>query len=175
MNKVKIPDEFNTKDVSFFLNKLMKNNSQFFIPKNIIDFVRNIDNRGDRQITLYVLYKIITDLKLSIDITPIPVNGLSFKNYNNNESLCVYHCHLNAQKVLIWYVNKNDNQLNIDIKYIDHPDDNYKSILNDIYKNSNGYNTITNQYFKDCKNNTYLKDNFIFKWKDFIKKYINEF
>ena len=173
MNKVRIPDELNEKDSLFFVSKIIKIKSDIHISKDVIYFVNNIENRGDKQIILYVLYKIAMGGRIDVVIDPTPKNGLQFTDYKSKESLCIFHCHLNNDKVLIWYLEKINDKLNLKIEYIDHPQDDYKMILNNIYKNSNGYNIYTNQYFKDYKNNTYLKDNFIFKWKDFIKKYIN--
>ena len=74
--------------------------------------------------------------------------------------------------VLLWYVSKRSNdELNLEIEYIQHPSDvdNYKSILKNIYKNTDGFNTITSKYFKDYINTTYLKDHFILRWFNFKK------
>ena len=169
MNKVIIPEEINNKDYLFLVNKLLKNKSKFIISSLIINFAKNIENRGDRQIILYVLYKIITDIKLDLDISPIPKNGLEFNDYNNDNPLGIFHCHLNNDKVLIWYVEKINDKLNIKIEYIDHPQDNYESVLKKIYNSPYGYNMNINEYFKNYKSETYLKDSFVFTWTDFIK------
>jgi len=42
-------------------------------------------------------------------------------------------------------------------------------ILKNIYKNTNGFNLYTGKYFKDYFNTTYLKEDFIQKWFNFIK------
>jgi hypothetical protein len=173
VNKVIIEDEINVKEQGFFNKEFYKNKSDFSLSKEVIKEVNDIENRGDRQIIYYVLYKIITDKKLDINISPSPKNGLLFTDYDNKpKSLEIFHCHLNNSKVLIWYVTKDQNDvLNLEIKYIDHPDDDYKSILIDIYKSTDGYNTVTNEYFKNYQKSTYLKDNFIFiqKWFNFIR------
>ena len=74
--------------------------------------------------------------------------------------------------VLIWYVTKDSNDnLNLEIEYIKHPTDidNYKTILKQIYKNPNGWNLYSKNYIKDYFNATYLKENFIQKWINFIR------
>lgn len=60
MNKVIIEPDLNIKDQSFFNKSFAKNRSIFDISKDIIIFVNSLNNRGDRQIIYYVLYKIIT-------------------------------------------------------------------------------------------------------------------
>lgn len=73
--------------------------------------------------------------------------------------------------ILIWYVEKDSsNNLNLKIEYIKHPNDNYKLVLKNIYKNTDGFNIITNEYFKNYRSSTYLKDNFIEKWFNFKNK-----
>ena len=167
MPKVIIENDLNVKDYKWFKKKLLLIKSDFNVSKlsNIID---NIQNRGDRQIIYYVIYKIITENKLTPSITPIPKRGLSF-NDSSTGLLAIYHCHLYGDMVLIWYVTKdvNDN-LHLEIKYTKHPVK-YDNILKNIYKNTDGWNTITNQYFKDYRCNTYLKDHFIQRWFKFIK------
>ena len=173
MNKVIVEPELNIKEKPFFNKEFSKNKSDFKLSKNLLKFVNEIENRGDRQIIYYVIYKIITEGKLDIDISPTPKNGLSFTDLDNKpKSLGIYHCHLNNSKVLIWYVSKDsDNNINLEIQYINHPSDDYKSVLKYIYENTDGYNTVTNQYFKDYRGSTYLKDSFRFikKWLSFIK------
>jgi hypothetical protein len=170
VNKVIIEDELNVKEQVFFNKSFTKNKSNFILSKELIKEVNDIENRGDRQIIYYVLYKIITDNKLDINISPTPKNGILFTDLKNKpNSLEIFHCHLNNSKVLIWYVTKDQNDiLNLEIKYIDHPSDDYKSILKNIYKNTDGFNTITNEYFKNYQRSTYLKDSFIQKWIEFI-------
>jgi hypothetical protein len=169
MPKVIIEDSLNNQDQSFFNKEFSKNKSQFKLSKSLINFVNNIENKGDRQIIYFVIYKIITENKITPSINPIPQRGLSF-NDNNTGLLSIYHCHLFGDMVLIWYVTKdvNDN-LHLEIEYIKHPIK-YDDILKNIYKNTDGWNTITNQYFKDYRNSTYLKDNFIQRWSNFIQK-----
>jgi len=172
MNKVIIENDLNNEDQAFFNKSFAKNKSKFNLSKELLKFVNNIQNRGDRQIIYYVIYRIITDKDIvNIGISPTPNKGLSFIDYDNKpNSLGIYHCHLNNNKVLIWYVSKDANDiLNLEIEYIDHPTDDYKSVLKNIYTNTNGYNTITNQYFKNYRSKTYLKDSFIQKWLNFIK------
>jgi len=171
MNKVILEGDLNNKKIKYFIKRISNNKSDFEISNSLKKDISLIPNRGDQQIIYYVLYKIITENKLDIDISPTPNNGLSFTDYDNKpNSLGIYHCHLNNNKVLIWYVEKvSTNILNLEIEYIDHPTDDYKSVLKNIYKNTNGYNTITNQYFKNYRSKTYLKDSFIQKWLNFIK------
>lgn len=173
MNKVIIEDELNIKENSFFNKVFAKNKSRYKLSKDLIKEVNDIENRGDRQIIYYVLYKIITENKLDINISPTPKNGLLFIDFDNKSKyLGIYHCHLNNTKVLIWYVSKDQNDiLNLEIKYIDHPIDDYKSTLKNIYKNTDGYNIITNEYFKNYRKSTYLKDSFIQKWLNFINNF----
>jgi hypothetical protein len=175
MNKVIVDDELNVKEQSFFNKAFSKNKSNFKLSRYLLKSVNDFENRGDRQIIYYVLYKIITENKLHINVSPIPKNGLSFIDLNNKPtSLGIYHCHLNNSKVLIWYVTKDSsNNLNLEIEYIDHPSDDYKQVLKNIYENTQGYNTITGQYFKDYRTSTYLKDSFIFiqKWFSFIDNF----
>jgi len=171
MNKVIIENDLNNEDQAFFNKSFAKNKSKFNLSKELLKFVNNIQNRGDRQIIYYVIYKIITENKLHVNISPRPNKGLLFTDYDNKpNTLEIFHCHLNNNKVLIWYVEKDYNDiLNLEIEYIDHPTDDYKFVLKNIYKNTNGYNTITNQYFKNYRSKTYLKDSFIQKWLNFIK------
>ena len=68
MNKVIIEDELNIKENSFFNKVFAKNKSRYKLSKDLIKEVNDIENRGDRQIIYYVLYKIITDKKLDINI-----------------------------------------------------------------------------------------------------------
>jgi hypothetical protein len=68
MPRVLIEDSLNNKDQSFYNKSFSKNKSQFKLSKSLINFVNNIENKGDRQIIYYVLYKIITDKKLDINI-----------------------------------------------------------------------------------------------------------
>lgn len=170
MPRVLIEDSLNNKDQSFYNKSFSKNKSQFKLSKSLINFVNNIENKGDRQIIYYVIYRIITENKISIN--PTPKNGLLFSDLKNKKSLGIYHCHLFGDMVLIWYVTKDSNDnLNLEIEYIKHPDDsdNYKIILKQIYKNLNGWNLYTGKYFKDYFNTTYLKDHFIQKWFNFIR------
>lgn len=172
MNKVIIEPDLNIKDQSFFNKSFAKNRSIFDISKDIIIFVNSLNNRGDRQIIYYVLYKIITENRLDVNISPTPNNGLLFTDYDNKgNSLEIFHCHLNNDMILIWYVEKDSsNNLNLKIEYIKHPNDNYKLVLKNIYKNTDGFNIITNEYFKNYRSSTYLKDNFIEKWFNFKNK-----
>ncbi len=172
MNKVIIEDELNIKEQKFFNKAFAKNNSNFKLSKDLLKYVNDIENRGDRQIIYYIIYRIITENKIDPSINPTPKNGLLFSDLKNKKSLGIYHCHLFGDMVLIWYVAKDsDDNLNLEIKYVKHPvtTDNYKTILKNIYKNTNGFNLYTGKYFKDYFNTTYLKEDFIQKWFNFIK------
>ena len=168
MYKVKIEDDLNNKDYKWFKKKLLLNKSDFNI-SGLSKFIDGIENRGDRQIIYYVIYKIITENTIAPkSIKPTPDNGLSLHDYNTG-SLAIYHCHLNGDMVLIWYATKDSNDsLNLEIEYIKHPT-NYDIILKNIYKTTDGWNTITKKYFKDYRKNTYLKDGFIQKWFIFVE------
>jgi hypothetical protein len=173
MPKVIIESELNIKDQSFFNKAFAKNKSYFRVSKSLIKFINDIENRGDRQIIYYVIYKIISEIRLDpVSINPTPKNGLLFTDYDNKpNSLEIFHCHLNGDMVLIWYVTKESNgDLNLEIKYIQHPLK-YDSILKYIYKNTDGYNTVTGDYFKNYRSSTYLKDSFIQKWFYFINNF----
>jgi hypothetical protein len=172
MNKVILESDLNDKKIKYFIKRISNNKSDFEIPKSLMKDISLIQNRGDQQIIYYVLYKIITENKLHVNISPKPNKGLLFTDYDNKpNTLEIFHCHLNNNKVLIWYVSKDsNNNLNLEIEYIDHPDDDYKSVLKNIYKNTDGYNTIINQYFKNYISKTYLKDSFIQKWFNFTHK-----
>ena len=172
MPRVLIEDSLNNKDQSFYNKSFSKNKSQFKLSKSLINFVNNIENKGDRQIIYYVIYRIITENKIDTSINPTPKNGLLFSDLKTKKSLGIYHCHLFGDMVLIWYVTKDSNDnLNLEIEYIKHPTDidNYKTILKQIYKNPNGWNLYSKNYFKDYFNATYLKENFIQKWINFIR------
>ena len=172
MPKVIIESELNIKEQKFFNKAFFKNNSNFELSKDLLKYVNDIENRGDRQIIYYVIYRIITENKIDPSINPTPKNGLLFSDLKSKKSLGIYHCHLFGDMVLIWYVIKDsNNNLNLEIKYVKHPatTDNYKTILKNIYKNTNGFNLYTGKYFKDYFNTTYLKEYFIQKWFNFIK------
>lgn len=72
--------------------------------------------------------------------------------------------------VLIWYLEKRfDDELYLVIDYIKHPND-YKDNLIKIFKTDFGFNILTMNFFKNYKNNTYLKENkFILIFKNFLK------
>ena len=169
MPRVLIEDSLNSKDYKWFKKKLLLNKSDFNVSK-LPKIIENIENRGDRQIIYYVFYRIITENKIDPLINPTPKNGLLFSDLKTKKSLGIYHCHLFGDMVLIWFVTKDTNDnLNLEIEYIKHPGDNYKTILKQIYKNPNGWNLYSTKYFKDYFNSTYLKENFIQKWFNFIR------
>ena len=172
MRPVIIEKSLQNKDELFYLNEILNNNSQFIINQYTINKIL-LYNKTDQILILYVIYKIIINNDLvNIGISPTPRKGLSFTDSITKNSLSIYHCHLNGRKVLICYVERNKlGDLNLQIEYINHPSiiDNYKSILTHIYKYTNGYNTITNEYFKNYRNLTYLKNSFIHNFKKFLK------
>lgn len=169
MPRVLIEDTLNVKDSKWFKKKLLFDKSDFNVSK-LPKVIEGIENRGDRQIIYYVIYRIILENKIDPSINPTPKNGLLFSDLKTKKSLGIYHCHLFGDMVLIWYVTKDSNDnINLEIEYIKHPDDNYKTILKQIYKNPNGWNLYSKKYFKDYFNTTYLKENFIQKWFNFIR------
>lgn len=171
MPRVLIEDSLNSKDYKWFKKKLLLNKSDFNVSK-LPKIIENIENRGDRQIIYYVFYRIITENKIDPLINPTPKNGLLFSDLKTKKSLGIYHCHLFGDMVLIWFVTKDTNDnLNLEIEYIKHPGDNYKTILKQIYKNPNGWNLYSKKYFKDYFNSTYLKENFIQKWFSFMRSF----
>lgn len=169
MPRVLIEDTLNVKDSKWFKKKLLFDKSDFNVSK-LPKVIEGIENRGDRQIIYYVIYRIILENKIDPSINPTPKNGLLFSDLKTKKSLGIYHCHLFGDMVLIWYVTKDSNDnINLEIEYIKHSDDNYKTILKQIYKNPNGWNLYSKKYFKDYFNTTYLKENFIQKWFNFIR------
>ena len=80
MNKVIVDPELNIKEKPFFNKEFSKNRSQFEISKDLLKFVNEIENRGDRQIIYYVIYKIIKENKLDIDIYPLPKSSTYLKD-----------------------------------------------------------------------------------------------
>ena len=167
MNEIIIEKSLSNKNISWYYKELYNNNSDFNIKNDVYELLPNI-SKDNEILILYVLYKIITDNILDVNISPTPRNGLSFTDLDNKpNSLGIYHCHLKNNMVLIWYVEKDsNNDFNIKIEYIIHPTltDNYKITLKNIYKNKDGFNTITGDYFSNYRFFTYLKDSFIQKW-----------
>ena len=94
MPRVLIEDSLNNKDQSFYNKSFYKNKSLFKLSKKLINFVNSIENKGDRQIIYYVIYRIITENKIDPSIKPTPKNGLLFSDLKTKKSLGIYHCHL---------------------------------------------------------------------------------
>lgn len=167
MRPVKIEYSLKDKDCDWYFLELYTLNSIFSFEYDTEVCIENMPD-NDKLTSLYVLYKIIKNDNLLPNINLKPNRGILFRNRNKKDILSndllkydplgIYHCHLNNDMVLIWYIEKNLNNFIIRIKYIKHPSDNYKNILTEIYKNDLGYNLIKMEYFKDYFKNVYLSE-----------------
>ena len=104
----------------------------------------------------------------------LPKGGFEFINKSNYDGLGVYHCHLSniGKSVLLWYLNLNNNGINLKFKYITpHPNDMYKSVLNEIYNESESFDIKKCIFLNENKHLLELNfnENYIIKFIDFIK------
>lgn len=172
MHQIQIEDSLKNKTEDWFYDAIYNINSIFYFNNDVEECIENMDE-NDKIKSLYVLYKILLENTLLPSIKPSPSNGLEFRNKNKKLTnfldfkksypLGIYHCHLNntTKTILIWYIEKdNYSNLNIKTEYVKHPNDNYKKILTNIYKNSDGFNLNDNKYFKDYFKNIYLSEKY---------------
>ena len=115
---------------------------------------------------LYVCYKILIENTLTPRSLNTPANGIEFKNPNTREDIGIYHVHLDGY-VLIWYFRISNHNHFITFEYIQHPSDDYKDIITDIYnRDDGGYNISSYSYFIDTPK---LIKHFIMEYYSFMR------
>jgi len=176
MRIIKIPSPFNKNkyDNIFFINFIKTNISKYQIDiKYLLNFISKIEEDDNIKPILYILYQILLTNDLSpIGLNPKPSNGIELKNPTNNKPFGIYHLHLNEQYVFIWYASWDKNGIFLNFRYIKHPlgNDNYETIIKEIYKNSNGYNFELENYFNDLLMILNFNINEVLRFKEFINK-----
>jgi len=178
MRIIKIPNEFKNSKYTFewFYNVIKSQKSSIYlINKEILNEILLIENLENLKLVLYIIYKILIQNSLTPNISPTPSNGIEFKNPNSNEYLGIYHAHLNDGYVLIWYLIYNEYGYCLNFDYIKHPpaNDNYKTIIKDIYgRNDDGFNLEYDEYFINLFNilNFDIKEIKILKFKEYLFK-----
>lgn len=177
MNPIIIPKKLLNKDIKFFKNEF-NNNKIFF---NFIIDNRNIENisnmiKNDKVIKNFDFFLMRmtqnNDFQNPLSTTEggMPNNGFEFINKKTFDGLGIYHCHLSNEdkSVLIWYFIFDDS-LKLKFEYIpNHPDDDYKSILERIYNLEYSFNLITGEFMNENKH--LLMENNILKYEQFLNE-----
>jgi len=179
MNPITIPKNYLNKHKDFYINYIRNSKTDFRITlsniQNIINSITKNNNIKNSDLIvenfLYFVYRFIDcdneypNLKLSEG--GVPLNGIEMYNFNTRKYLSIYHIHLSEidKSVILWYIKFNKNGFTVQFEYLKHPDDDYKSIIEEIYnRNDDGYNFSEGDYFKNLKNitETNIKEKFIF-------------
>lgn len=155
MRVVRIPREDRKYDWRFFQNFIKTNKCDFNF--DIIDIL-SIPNLENLRLSLYIIYSISRSNSIIPPIHPTPKDGIELKNKSNYTGFGIYHAHLNDSNVLIWYLTWSNKGYIIKFRYIEHPplSDDYRSIIQEIYKDSIGFNISIGEYFTDLE--SLLKD-----------------
>jgi hypothetical protein len=153
LRTVKIANEYRKFDANYFKNFINTKKSDFIFD---IDNILIIKNSRNLLLSLYIIHLISISNDISANnINPKPLNGIQLINPENNKLIGIYHAHLNDNFILIWYLCWNENGYIIKFEYLIHPpaNDNYQSIIKEIYKrNDDGFNLELNDYFINLNN-----------------------
>ena len=175
MRILKIPRPFIGYSDDWFKKFIETYNSNYQVDINYLNNLISTIENVNIKLLLYLIYQILLTNELSpLSLNPKPLNGIEFRNPNNNKQLGVYHIHLNDGYVLIWYVSWNEMGIMLNFKYLKHPpsNDNYTKILKEIYKSEYGYNFELGDYFKDLTNILNFNINEILNYYNFVKTFI---
>lgn len=134
----------------------MCNDSFDFNDENIsenISIINKYNNEKLYKVFIASIKKILENYKTPNLLNQYkPKDGFEFIDKNNNETLGIYHSHLikiNSQLiVIVWYLKINDKDIyEIFIETINHPKDDYKSILKKIKEDNLTINPNTWDFF----------------------------
>ena len=170
MNVIKIPRNYKQYDILFFFNFIKTyTESKYIINKQQINNISKIDNYDNQQLILYVIYEILISDNLVAPVFPTPNNGMKLIINKDKESFHsgIYHAHLNDEYVLIWYITWDEYGVHLNLEYLKHPSDDYKSLIKRIYKVEYGYNENYYDYFINISK--IIKENIITKFKRFLQ------
>lgn len=189
MNPLKIPIPYIKESLLTHINAIdsLNKQSKFKINKSVINsFILDVYTKTNltdknKDIVAYGILYTLENILINQNIThPFGVNSknsipISTKTYEFDIKKGVYHSHILEDKktkqniVLIWYILKEDEDINIftiKFRYMPHPSiAMYKSIIKDIEKEDFSYNIGKNQYMIDT-----LFENGIYNYNEFINK-----